>query len=333
MAPPIPPPLPPRPPGAPDIALVLPLDAPAYARAAAAVRDGFLAAADAAGARQRCTVVSHAADGVITAFDSARDRGARVIVGPLVRDDLKTIAIAGGRWPVTLALNQLDDGTPLPPQTYSLALAVESDARVLAARAASDGVRSLAVVEGDSPLTHRLAAAFAGDWVASGAAAPTSYVYDPGAASLGELRKSLSHDAPDAALLALDAQQAAQVKPFMGAVAGYASGLLFDRPGPAAARDLEGVRVTEIPWILTPDAPAFAGIARVSYASDAETRLYALGVDAFRVAQAFVAGVPEHLALDGAVGALALDADRQFTRTALIGVYRAGELVPLDAAH
>src|SRR4029079_17566415 len=51
------------------IALVLPLDVPAYERAAGAVRDGFLDAADAAGRRDRCIVISHGADGVISAFE------------------------------------------------------------------------------------------------------------------------------------------------------------------------------------------------------------------------------------------------------------------------
>jgi outer membrane PBP1 activator LpoA protein len=309
---------------------VLPLDTPAFARAAAAVRDGFLAAAQAANAADRCVVLPHARDGVIGAFDAARERGALVIVGPLIRDDLKTVALANGQWPTTVALNQLDDGTPLPPNVYSLSLAVESDAHVLAQRAQSDGVRSLAVVEGDTPLDHRLAVAFATDWVATGAAAPTSYVLDPAPASLGELRKSLGRDAPDAALLALDASHAALVKPFMGLVPGYASGLLFDRPGPAAARDLEGVRVTEIPYILTPEAPDITGLPRASFETDAETRLYALGLDAFRIARAFVDGAPAHLSVDGAIGHLVLGPERQFERTPLIGVYREGRLVPLD---
>jgi outer membrane PBP1 activator LpoA protein len=187
-------------------------------------------------------------------------------------------------------------------------------------------------VEGSTPLDHRLAVAFATGWVAAGGAAPTSYLLDPAPASLGELRKSLGRDAPDAALLALDATHAALVKPFMGIVPAYASGLLFDRPGPAAARDLEGVRVSEIPYLLTPDAPQITGLPRAGFESDAETRLYALGLDAFRVARAFVDGPPPQFALDGAIGRLTLGPDRQFERTPLIGVYRAGELLPLDEA-
>jgi hypothetical protein len=58
----------PPPPATDTIALVLPLQVPAYERAASAVRDGFLDAADAAGARARCIVIPHGVDGVITAF-------------------------------------------------------------------------------------------------------------------------------------------------------------------------------------------------------------------------------------------------------------------------
>ena len=79
-----------------DIALVLPLESPAYARAADAVRAGFMAAADAAGARPAHRL-PHGEDGVLPAFEAARAAGARVIVGPLVRDDVKIVASDGDR--------------------------------------------------------------------------------------------------------------------------------------------------------------------------------------------------------------------------------------------
>src|SRR3569623_1358456 len=120
------PPAPAAPPAlrGPSIALVLPLEAPAYARVADAVRAGFMAAAAAAGMTARCEVI-----------------------GPLARDDQTTLAIAGGEWPNTVALNQLDDGSPLPPNTWSLALSGESDARVLARAAMRDGVKAIDIVE------------------------------------------------------------------------------------------------------------------------------------------------------------------------------------------
>jgi hypothetical protein len=313
------------------IALVLPLEAPAYARAADAVRAGFMAAAQAAGAADRCMVIGHREDGVIGAFDDARSRGAAVIVGPLVRDDLKTLAIAGGEWPPTIALNALDDASPMPPNLYSLALTVENDARVLARRALADGMRKIDVVEGDGPLVHRLAAAFASEWVASGGSVPDVFSVQPSRQSLTDLRKALLRATPDAVLLALDVQNAALVKPFLPTVVAYASALVFQRPLAAAAHDLDDIRVVDIPWILTPDAPQFASLPRRDFGAPALTRLYALGLDAFRVAQAFESGVPRTLELDGATGHLTLDERRQFLREGRMGIYRDGEVVPLDA--
>jgi outer membrane PBP1 activator LpoA protein len=316
-----------------DIALVLPLQAPAYARAADAVRTGFMAAAQAAGVTDRCVVVGHGRDGVIGAFDNARAKGVLVIVGPLVRDDLKTLAIAGGAWPTTIALNQLDDGTPLPPNFYSLALAVESDARVLARRALADGARSVMVVEGESPLMHRLATAFTTARVADGGAVPDDFAIDTSFGSLADLRRALARHTPDAVLLAVDGDRAALVKSFVGAIPAYASGLVFERPAAATARDLDGIRIVDLPWILTPDAPALAQLPRRDFNSDALTRLYALGLDAFRVAEAFVHGTGQALEFDGAIGHLALDAQRVFQREGTLGIYRDGQLVPLEAAR
>ena len=62
--------------------------------------------------------------------------------------------------PRMLALNQPDEGTPLPEHAYALALSVESDAVVLARRARDDNVRAIVVVASDAPLQRRFAGAF-----------------------------------------------------------------------------------------------------------------------------------------------------------------------------
>ena len=151
-----------------SIALILPLDVPAYARAAEAVRAGFLAAAEKAGAQAKVMVISHKEDGVLGAFELARSRGVRIVVGPLLRDDLKTLAIADPEIPWTIALNQLEDRSSLPPAVYSFALTIDSDARVLARQAQFEGVRAIDVISGDTPLMKRFAAAFASEWIAGG---------------------------------------------------------------------------------------------------------------------------------------------------------------------
>jgi outer membrane PBP1 activator LpoA protein len=322
----------PAPPTSNLLALVLPLGIPAFERAAGAVRDGFLDAAEVAGARGDCIVLAHGLDGVIPAFETARAKGVRVAVGPLVRDDLKTLAISGLRLPWTVALNQLDDGTRLPGAIFSLPLTVESDGRMLAKRALSSGVRSIDVIEGDSPLMRRFATAFALAWRDSGGRTPDAFRFDAAPEALTGLRRTLLQTGADAVLLAVNGDRAALAKPFIGTIPAYASGLVFERPSPAVARDLDGVRVVEIPWLLTPDAPAFTGLPRREFDSAALARLYALGLDAFRVASAFRNGPPESFELDGATGHISLAPGRQFIREGRLAVYRDGELVPLENA-
>jgi len=314
------------------IALILPLEVPAYERASSAVRDGFLDAAEAAGARGNCIVLAHGVDGVISAFESARARGVRVAVGPLVRDDLKTLALSGARLPWTVALNQPDDDVRMPAAMFAFPLTVESDGRMLAQRVMAGGVKTVDVIAGDSALMKRFAGAFASAWSEGGGRVPNAFRFDPAPEALTSLRRTLGQTNPDAVLLAVSGDRAALLKPFIGSVRAYASGLVFERPPQAVARDLDDVRVVEIPWLLTPNAAEFNGMPRREFDSAALARLYALGLDAFRVAAAFKDGPPERFELDGATGHISLAAGRQFVREGKLAVYRNGELVPLDTA-
>jgi len=322
----------PAPPTSNLIALILPLDEPAFQRAASAVRDGFFDAAAAAGRSGDCIVIGHARDGVAAAFAQARAKGVRVAVGPLVRDDLKTLALANADLPWTLALNQLDDGTPLPAAIYTFPLTVESDGRTLARRALAAGAHSIDVIEGDSPLMKRLATSFAAEWTGKGGEAPAAIRFDPAPDALTAMRRSLARNVPDAVLLAVNGERASLLKPFIGGIDAYASGLAFERPTTAVARDLDGVRVVEIPWLLTPDAPEFAAFKRRDFDSDSLARLYALGLDAYRIAASFGNGPPDRFELEGATGHVSLGPRHEFQRAGRIGVYRDGMLVPLESA-
>ena len=315
-----------------SIAIVLPLDEPAFARAAGAVRDGFLDSAQLAGAKERCVVIGYGPGGVVAAFANAVARGVRVAVGPLVRSDLDTLAASGATLPWTLALNQREDGATLPQAIFTFPLSVDSDARLLARRARADGVRSVDIVEGTTPLMHRLATAFAATWTSQGGSAPADIPFDASPQALTELRDAFARSSPDAVLLALNSRHASLVKPFLGTVTAYASGLVFERPTLATAHDLDGIRVAEIPWLLTPDAPRFAALTPRDTDSDALERLYAFGFDAFRIAVTFRDGPPASFELDGATGHITLEPGRRFVREAELGVYRDGQLVPLEAS-
>ncbi len=316
-----------------DIAIVLPLDSTQYARAADAVRAGFLAAAESSGMRVKLRAFAHGDDDVLLAFEAARASGARIIVGPLVRDDVRTVASMSLEMPTTLALNQLDDVSALPPNLYTLALGVDGDARMIARRMRSDAAQNIAVVNADTPLMKRMLAAFDAEWSLGGGRAPSLYRFVATPEALSALRRQLGRKPPDAAMLAVDGVGATQAKPYLGTTRAYASGLVFERATAAVMRDLDGLVVVEIPWLVTPQAPQFANLPRKEFPSDALTRLYALGLDAFRAAQALRDTSNERVTFEGATGKVTLVEGHQFQREGVFAVLRAGQLIPLDGAR
>ena len=310
----------------PAIALMLPLASSTYGRASSAVRDGFLAAA--AAANQQAVVISHGDNDVEAAFAQARDTGARVIVGPLVRDDVKAIAILGIESPLVLALNQVDEGVSLPANMFSLTLGVESDARQLAKLARDSGARTVAVIGVDTPLQRRFAAAFAEAWMSQSGAAPISLRFDRSPDTLVLLKRELAKNPVDATLLALDGADAALVKPYIGTAPAYAGSTINDRQPRETLRELEDVRLVDIPWLVNPDAKEFASIAHPSLPNATLDRLYALGIDAFRVAQWLSEGRLDRIEFEGATGHLTLDATRQFVRESRVLQFKGGRMVP-----
>ena len=172
----------------------------------------------------------------------------------------------------------------------------------------------------------RFAGAFATEWLLNGGNAPNSFRFEPAPEALTVLKRDILKKAPDAALLAVDGGSASLVKPFLGTVPAYASGLVFDRRRTATLRDLDGLTIVEIPWLVTPGAPEFAKLPRRDFASAALDRLYALGLDAFRIAQAMIDGPPGQFALEGATGHVTLAEGRQFVREGRLATFRAGQL-------
>jgi hypothetical protein len=306
---------------------MLPLRSTTYGRAAEAVKEGFSAAA--AASAVRFDVIAHGDGDVRSALDAATASGARVVVGPLVRDDVKAIVGVGRDAPWIIALNQLDDGNPQPVRVYTLALAIDGEARQLARRARGNGAQSVVIIASESALQKRFADAFVGEWILAGGGAPVTLYFDRAPELLRVLRREFARAAPDAVLLAVDAQDAALAKPYLGNVPAYASSQVYDRQQPGDLLELDNVLFLEIPWLADPGAAAFSRVPRREYPSAAFDRLYALGVDAFRVAQAFANGSPpEKLEFDGATGHLTLDPSRQFVREATLLQFRAGQIVP-----
>jgi outer membrane PBP1 activator LpoA protein len=86
------------------------------------------------------------------------------------------------------------------------------------------------------------------------------------------------------------------------------------------------MRVLEMPWLLEPDSPAVMAYAKVPAGFNVEMqRLYALGIDAFRVGRLLLAG-DTAFELDGVTGKLRYEraAGPRVERLALPAEYRNG---------
>lgn len=308
------------------ICLVLPLESATYGKAAAAVKAGFLAAAGVARSTARVRVVAHGDDSVLLAFAAASESGAALIVGPLIRDDVKTVLALALTRPRVLVLNQSEDGSPLPNEVYALTLSIDSDAALVARRARDDGARAVATVVSDAPLQRRFKAAFAAAWERVGGEPPHDYRFDPNPDMLRLLRYELAARPPDATLLAVGAGDAALAKSFLPPGPVYASSQIADGLPSPMLRDLEGVRYAEIPWLADPSSPALARLPRADLGDPVLDRLYALGLDAFAIAELLANPTPpDRVELDGATGHLSLTPTRVFAREGRMMVIHDGQ--------
>lgn len=301
------------------IALVLPTESPLFGDAARVVRQGFDAAA-ATDDDATVDYVDEQENNVVARYRAAINNGAQVIVGPLTRSGIAAIT-PYAKVP-TLVLNTFDK--PVGNlRLLSLSLAVEGEARQIAALMNDDGRSAPLVIAGADPLSRRLADAFVKEWQArTGRIALQLEAGGDGKVSADSLAQA------DSVLLALDAKPAAPVrKALPDTLPVYASSMINSRePDPALA----GIRFVDMPWFLMPEQAEVKRYPRPDTLLTLQTeRLYALGVDAYRLAVTLAGSAynPRSgyagLSINGVTGNLRLGRNHQFERiqpVSIIGV-------------
>lgn len=303
----------------PAIVLLLPGSATPFARATEAVRSGFFAAHAAAGAplaiESRETEETPAA--IALAIDAAAGRGARLIVGPLSRDAVDALVRAGGARLPVLALNAPSTGASMPASMLALGLRVEDEARAIVralvrgplAIGVTSGSLPFAVIIGSGALERRAGSAFVAAVQEQGRRAET-FELSVQQGRLSDLGKRLAAQPWQAILLALDAGEAATVRPRLPIdVPMLATSRihLLEQSAVGLSQDLDGIAFVDMPWLIEPDHPAVMGYPRAATPYSAELeRLYALGIDAYRIAAEWIKG-KERFELDGVTGRLRID--------------------------
>jgi len=304
----------------PHIALLLPVNSKIFGQHAGALRDGFRVAAKVQGQSVlpvREYAVSEEVSNVLEGYRTAVAAGAQVVVGPLTRDAVTALAF-GEPVPVpTLALNMPENAGRSPGNLYMLSLQVETEAHQVAQLAWQEGRRNAVVISSGGPTQRRMQAAFAVEFSRlGGAVADAAYSPDP------EKLRTIVRATADMYFLALSYADARAVRSYLGSAPVYAtSSVHVSEPGPLAGYDLAGVRFVDMPWLLEPNHAAVMIYPRANPrgAADLE-RLYALGIDAWRVAQLLLAGARD-IRLDGVTGDLSLGPDGQIERKLLAGRY------------
>ncbi len=339
------------------IALLLPLTGPLRA-AGIPVRDGFLAARFASGdspADVRVMDSGETPESAVLAYQRAVADGATQVVGPLTREAV-TAVLSEADLPVpVLALNR--GIGPLPPGHLSFALTPEDEAAAVARLLSQRGLLRVMAVAGQDELAQRTLEAFRarhaqseGQLVAV-ATLPTSGVDYRGALRDAQTAAGLPTESPrdltlpfdpgvDAVFIAVRPEQARLLVPQLK-LAGLinvptigTSMLHVVDDNSRQDRELDDIEFTELPWLLgdLPGLPARSKLRlQLETAGGPSARLFAFGMDAWRLL------INQHMLMDAdlpmsaATGELSLDAFGEARSQPIIARFRGGVARPLDS--
>jgi outer membrane PBP1 activator LpoA protein len=315
------------------IALILPLKSPVFGTAAAAVKQGFMAAAN--NQKQMLPVriyeCTDESTEIITAYQQAVNAGARAVTGPLTRNGVSVLAGYTQITVPTLALNFAEgkDNDNL----YYFGLTAELEARQIAQIAFASGLQHAQVISDGSPLSKRLAQAFSEEWKMQGGHAVKGITYHNDPVQI----ENLPVIEGNMVFLAADAETAHLIRPYLNmALPVYATSQIFEGNNDTLTNfDLNEVHFIDMPWLLQPDHSAVMIYAHaVAPLSPALERLYALGIDSFRLLQIMLEeSYATNLPLDGVTGRIRLNAHQQFQREAIPAIFWQGRgLTPEDVA-
>ena len=335
------------------IALVLPLRSSTLGEAAQAVRDGFMAAYEREPEGTEVNVIdtSDAAQDILSSYTAAVAEN-DIVVGPLSRSGTTAVAQSNAVVKPTIALTPPEgDGAAPPRQMLVMGLSIEDEARQVATWAGSDkNMKKAFVLYTDTPWQRRAVKAFEAQWKLQGHEVETIELaandgYLNGRALL-QLKRHIQPDKSALLFAALDARQASQLRAVLGnALPLYGTSQLNpfafnSHDDEERIEELNGARLLDIPWQLQPEHSAVMTYPRPVANPDEKRsadleRLYALGIDAFRVARE-VAAHRDNFELDGVTGMLKINLSgtrAQFARTTLQAIYQDGNVVPNSAAQ
>lgn len=333
-----------------SIALLLPLRSGPLGAAADAVRSGFLNAYERDKSGLAVTVIEAAdtAPEMLAAYTEAAKKY-DILVGPLSRTGLTAILQNGHVDKPTIALTQPDSGGALPAQLLPVGLSIEAEARQVATWVGADyAPGKVLVLSTSAAWQKRVANAFVQQILGSGLHAEVVTLNLENGAfnvdALTQLQQKVGGEMPRLLFAALNADQTKQIRIAIGdqtpifGISQLNPLTLSDNSPERQIPELNGVQLVDIPWQVQPDHPAVMVYPRQEVAADQRRnadleRLYALGIDAFRIARE-VAARNSVFQIDGVTGKLNVRfgvGAPSFERLEPAAIYQNGVVVPQQA--
>ena len=351
--------------GASNIALLLPLSG-RLAPAAKAVRDGYLAsyyAAKQSGETNlQITVIDTLMyENAAQAYQAATNAGANLVIGPLGKEAVSELGALAQRSVPVIALNRVDENLP-DNQTalIQLSLAPEDEAARIAELAFGQGNRRALIVRPAGAWGNKVDDALRRRWLDLGGNVAATASYSSQENYSGSIQTALNlSDSEERArqvrsmlatnveftprrrqdvdvifLLSRDGAEARSIKPLLayyyaGALPVYALSSIYSGIPDPRDKDLNGINLVDLPWLLGSSPQLRVAIAAGGTGSDNYTRLNALGADAFLLQQRFsqLQAGPDAL-IQGHTGLLSMNPLLQIERETTAATFAGGKLQP-----
>ncbi len=345
-----------------QVALLLPVTG-RLASYGKAIRDGFLAShyqTQASGGLVPLLRVYDSAQhaNIGATYRQAVADGAKMVIGPLTKEAVAALLEQVPQLEVpTLALNRID-GNQFPGMLFQFGLAPEDEARQLAQIANGEGYRRTLALIPEGSWGENVADSFAEHWRQLGGdvvgrsrfdAATKNYskvIQSALQLDRSEQRASLLRQITgkrfefeprrrgDADFIFLVARphEAQAIKPLLayhyaGDLPVYATSHVYNGiPEPDKNRDIDGIKFVHIPWVLNEVTPERRGILDELPQSGAYQRMYALGVDSYRLFPRLRQLTSlQNSRVFGETGSLQLNPLRQIERELLLAEFSNGK--------
>ncbi|MFM2322789.1 MAG: hypothetical protein RLZZ225_942 [Pseudomonadota bacterium] len=331
------------------IALLVPLQGP-LAGVGQSVKQGFLAAAQEAGAAQQIIVINTSTGPSIqSAYTQASAKKVQFIVGPLLKPQVQSLASLQPSMPV-LTLNYLNSDISTPIGLYQFGLSPLDEVQQATQLAWRKGYRSALIITEHGSWGAQIGEAFALQWqTLGGKVVDQIAVSQNSAATTQQMSRFLHFQAPherrtdfDVIFLASSPQIGRQVKPLLkffyaGDIAVFATAAIYSGI-PQSQRldsDLNQIIFCAAPWSLASNNTETSLYQQLKAASpeyfQRNSQYYALGIDAFHVTQqlARLNQSPQQT-LEGASGLLSLNKQRRIVRQLPCAQFRHRGIVLID---